>query len=208
LPELDTNLSLNGIASLQMCTKRNEIRLVKNRICLSMTYVITICILIVLQLGENGRFWKRRRQWDIIFRLYYTTLYKKLSFSPSPAGMSLTKLFLAGNNLIIPGQEEFAYSDIPGGDGKNDNLFLQCNNFIKLRKKSNFFLQVTTTTTHYQNSTAYEPAAIFTSKRVFPCWGAAALILIIVVFIYGGQVLSDPPHLWFSVAWAALLHRG
>jgi hypothetical protein len=37
--------------------------------------------------------------------------------------MSLTKLSLAGNNLIIPGQEEFDYSDIPAGDGKNDNLF-------------------------------------------------------------------------------------
>jgi hypothetical protein len=34
--------------------------------------------------------------------------------------MSLTKLSLSGNNLIIPGQGEFGYSDIPA------NLFLQC----------------------------------------------------------------------------------
>ncbi len=32
---------------------------------------------------------------------------------PSPAGMSLTKLVLAGNN-------------IPARDGKTENLFLQC----------------------------------------------------------------------------------
>jgi hypothetical protein len=32
---------------------------------------------------------------------------KRFSFFPSPAGMSLTKLSLAGNNLIIPGLGEF-----------------------------------------------------------------------------------------------------
>ncbi len=32
---------------------------------------------------------------------------KRLAVFPSPAGMSLTKLSLAGNNLIIPGQGEF-----------------------------------------------------------------------------------------------------
>jgi hypothetical protein len=32
---------------------------------------------------------------------------KKVKGFPSPAGMSLTKLSLAGNNLIIPGQVEF-----------------------------------------------------------------------------------------------------
>jgi hypothetical protein len=35
------------------------------------------------------------------------TLKKRLAIFPSPAGMSLTKLSLAGNNLILPGQEEF-----------------------------------------------------------------------------------------------------
>ncbi len=37
--------------------------------------------------------------------------------------MSLTKLFLAGNNLIIPGQ--CLVRDIPAGDGKIANLFVQ-----------------------------------------------------------------------------------
>ncbi len=32
---------------------------------------------------------------------------KRLMIFPSPAGMSLTKLSLDGNNLIIPGQAEF-----------------------------------------------------------------------------------------------------
>ncbi len=41
--------------------------------------------------------------------------------------MSLTKLFLAGKNFIIPGQGEFG--DIPAGDGKITNLFLQCSLF-------------------------------------------------------------------------------
>ncbi len=34
-------------------------------------------------------------------------LYKRVSRFPVPAGMSLTKLFLGGNNLIFPAQEEF-----------------------------------------------------------------------------------------------------
>jgi hypothetical protein len=47
--------------------------------------------------------------------------------------MSLTKLSLAGNNLIIIiiiiklfQTRESLISDIPVGDGKIDNLFLQC----------------------------------------------------------------------------------
>ncbi len=39
-----------------------------------------------------------------IFKLHCKKL---LAIFPSPAGMSLTKLSLAGNNLIIPGQGEF-----------------------------------------------------------------------------------------------------
>jgi hypothetical protein len=34
--------------------------------------------------------------------------------------MSLTKLYLDGNNLIIPGQGEF----IPAGDGKTDTVVM------------------------------------------------------------------------------------
>ncbi len=42
--------------------------------------------------------------------MWYTV--KKVSIFLSSAGMSLTKLSLAGNNLIIPGQGEFG-GDIP-----------------------------------------------------------------------------------------------
>jgi hypothetical protein len=48
-----------------------------------------------------------------------------LAVFPSPAGISLSKLFLAGNNLNIPGQGEFG--DIPAGDGKTANLFYSVN---------------------------------------------------------------------------------
>ncbi len=44
------------------------------------------------------------------------TVKKGIAVFPSPAGISLTKLSLAGNNLIIPGQEEFG----------NRKPFLQC----------------------------------------------------------------------------------
>jgi hypothetical protein len=37
----------------------------------------------------------------------HCTVKKGSRFSRSPAGMSLTKLSLAGNNLIIPAQGEF-----------------------------------------------------------------------------------------------------
>jgi hypothetical protein len=37
--------------------------------------------------------------------------------------MSLTKLSLAGNNLIIPGRSESLVSEIPDGGGKIANLF-------------------------------------------------------------------------------------
>jgi hypothetical protein len=40
---------------------------------------------------------------------------KRLATVPSPAGMSLTKLSLGGNNLIFPAQREFV-SDIPARD--------------------------------------------------------------------------------------------
>ncbi len=50
---------------------------------------------------------------------------KRSAVFPSQGGMSPTKLSLAGNNLIIPGQEELV-SEILAGDGKTANLFLQC----------------------------------------------------------------------------------
>ncbi len=39
--------------------------------------------------------------------MYMRYNVKKVSFSRPPAGMSLTKLSLAENTLIIPGQGEF-----------------------------------------------------------------------------------------------------
>jgi hypothetical protein len=50
------------------------------------------------------------------------TVKKRLAIFPSPAGMLLTKLSLAGNNLLFPGYGEFD-SDIPAGDGNIANLF-------------------------------------------------------------------------------------
>ncbi len=47
--------------------------------------------------------------WATLFLGSYSapTLKKKLAIFLYPAGMSLTKRSLGGNNLIIPGQEEF-----------------------------------------------------------------------------------------------------
>ncbi len=59
----------------------------------------------------------------------YLHCKKRLAIFPSPAGMSLTKLSLGGNNDVIyklfPPRESFV-SDIPAGDGKTANPFLQC----------------------------------------------------------------------------------
>jgi hypothetical protein len=43
----------------------------------------------------------------IFLKICESTLLKKLTIFLSPAGMSVTKLSLARNNLIIPGQGEF-----------------------------------------------------------------------------------------------------
>jgi hypothetical protein len=51
---------------------------------------------------------------------------KELAVFPSPAGMSLIKLFLGGNNLVFSPPRESLVSDIPAGDGKMANSFLQC----------------------------------------------------------------------------------
>ncbi len=58
----------------------------------------------------------------------YTVVHckKKLAVFPSAAGMSLTKLSLAGNNFIIPEARESLVSDIPAWDRKTIYLFLQC----------------------------------------------------------------------------------
>jgi hypothetical protein len=55
-------------------------------------------------------------------------MHSKKSFSifPSPAGMSLTKLSLGGNNLYMTSLfplREILVSDIPAGDGNIEKLF-------------------------------------------------------------------------------------
>jgi hypothetical protein len=50
---------------------------------------------------------------------------KRLAIFPSPAGVSLTKLPLGGNNLIIPAKESLV-SDILAGAENFANLFLRC----------------------------------------------------------------------------------
>ncbi len=62
------------------------------------------------------------------------TVKNRLAVFMSPGGMPLTKLSLARNNLIIPARESLV-SDIPAGDGKTSNLFLQCGAYwiLKLR---------------------------------------------------------------------------
>ncbi len=52
---------------------------------------------------------------------------KRLTIFPSLPRMSLTKLSLAGKNSITPvPTRESLVSDIPAGDGRTANLFLQC----------------------------------------------------------------------------------
>jgi hypothetical protein len=64
--------------------------------------------------------YKSQFGWLPSLSLSYTV--KMSMIFPFPAGMSLTKLSLAGNKLIIPGRESLI-SDIQATDGKNDNLF-------------------------------------------------------------------------------------
>ncbi len=79
--------------------------------------------LITSILGRTAGFmiWFRDRQ--------RTLLHCKKMFAifPSPAGMSLIKLSLDGNNLIIPAPGRvWSVHDIPAGEGKIVNHFLQC----------------------------------------------------------------------------------
>ncbi len=79
LPESDTNPSLNGIASLQMLTKRNEFLNVFSQKPNSFLYDLPYFKLNLNSSLTKGkkRLLKRRRKWDIIFRLYSNyVLYK------------------------------------------------------------------------------------------------------------------------------------
>jgi hypothetical protein len=57
------------------------------------------------------------------FNKRYTDKKKGDRLFPSPAGMSLTKLSLAGNNLSIPGQGEFGKRCPAAGDAKKPLTF-------------------------------------------------------------------------------------
>jgi hypothetical protein len=67
---------------------------------------------------------KKKKIFPRILRDY--TVKKRIAVFPSPGGMSLTKLSLAGKNLIIPGQRKFGKWH-PGWDGKTANIFYSVN---------------------------------------------------------------------------------
>jgi hypothetical protein len=67
---------------------------------------------------------------DIILYIPYTV--KRLAIFESPVGMSLTKLSRAES---FPAQQG-EFGDIPAGDGKTANLFLQC--ILRLRRMSTY----------------------------------------------------------------------
>ncbi len=83
-------------------------------------------------------------------------IHRKKSFSifPSPAGVSLTKLSLGGNNLymtsLFPPRESLV-SDIPAGDGNIKKLFTVYTVCFKPPKKLPLFEKV--------------------SSKVFAIWG-------------------------------------
>ncbi len=61
----------------------------------------------------------------------YLHCKKRLAVFPSPAGMSLTKLSLVGNNLIIPGQGEFGKWH-PHLGRKTANLFYSVGHVLRI----------------------------------------------------------------------------
>ncbi len=64
--------------------------------------------------------------WESMTLVFNIHSKKRLAIFPSPAGMSLTKLSLAGNNWVIPGQGEFGQWHPVRGQ-ENRYPFLQCN---------------------------------------------------------------------------------
>ncbi len=76
----------------------------------------------VFEIGFRTRGSGTQPEWLPPFNLPYT-LQKKVTNFRSPSGVSLTKLSLAGNNLIIPlpGRVWFVTSRL--GDGKISKLF-------------------------------------------------------------------------------------
>jgi hypothetical protein len=76
----------------------------------------------------TGLFTLTLTTWLAVSSFSYT-VKKSFSIFPSPAGMSLTKLSLGGNNDVIyklfPPRESLV-SDIPAVDGNIEKLFLRC----------------------------------------------------------------------------------
>jgi hypothetical protein len=60
------------------------------------------------------------------WEIEYLHCKKELAIFPSPAGMSLTKLSLGGKKTKLFPPRKSLISDIPAGDGKTANSFLQC----------------------------------------------------------------------------------
>ncbi len=77
------------------------------------TLSYSMCLLVIVQTDEKVRF------------THSYTVKKVSGKFPPPARMWLTKLFLVGNIKLFPSRESLV-SDIPSGDGKTANLFLQC----------------------------------------------------------------------------------
>jgi hypothetical protein len=71
-----------------------------------------------------------------LVKSYSTNIHckKRSAIFPPPAGMSLSKLSLDGNNLIVLDQGELLVSDIPG-DGKTANLFVTVCSVFGLRHR-------------------------------------------------------------------------
>ncbi len=87
----------------------------------SLSFTVSPSVLIVINLLEKPT-WQTGPIHPYRTLLKAGHCKKSLSIFPSPTRMSLTKLSLAGKNLIIPGQGEFGQWH-PPGDGKIDKFF-------------------------------------------------------------------------------------
>ncbi len=94
-------------------------------------YVRTLYVytFILINTSVWGRYVLKYVTLEIVNKFYNLHCKKNFSIFPSPAGVSLTKLSLGGNNLymtsLFPPRESLV-SDIPAGNGNIEKLFLQC----------------------------------------------------------------------------------
>jgi hypothetical protein len=92
------HITLKELAILSFSPGKHEVReLLSFDIAKHMSFSLKRMLSAALKARRNPRSFHRS--------MY--TVKKSLSIFPSPAGMSLTKLSLAGKILIIPGQGEF-----------------------------------------------------------------------------------------------------